>query len=381
MRSFRILNKRAGLVAAVSALLLGFVVAPFAAAATVSERSIALSTANSDASGVAYQINFTPVSNAGAFVVDFCTNTPLLGEACTAPSGFTVAGATSATSGFTDVGEPTVTTDHNTLRVTGTMTAATPVSVDVAGVHNPTAAGTFYARIVTYVDATAADAYVPATPGTHIDDGGVALSIKDKISVSAAVLENMTFCISGETLTANCVGNGAAAPALTAPTLKLGEGTGDVLALSSAAISTGNIYTQLSTNAAGGAIISLKSGVACGGMKRVGASVCDIPATLTTNLAAGTPGFGLKTNTPAGVGTNSGTLRPMGAYNTSTYALNYLANNTTGVTSAYGDPVIDSNAAPVSNMNLALTFGATISNQTPAGLYSADLSLIATGKF
>jgi hypothetical protein len=30
---------------------------------------------------------------------------------------------------------------------------------------------------------------------------------------------------------------------------------------------------------------------------------------------------------------------------------------------------------------MALTFGASVSNDTPAGLYATDLSLIATGKF
>jgi hypothetical protein len=371
MRSFSILNKRAGLVAAVSALLLGFVVAPFAAAATVSERSIALSDSTSDKAGVSYQITFTPVSTAAAFVVDFCTNTPLLGETCSAPSGFDLGTPASVSSGVTDVSALT----DNTLRVTVPLVAGVAKTVDVTGIHNPTAAGTFYGRIVTYDTEAHADDYVSATPGTHVDDGGVALSIKDKISVSAAVLENMTFCVSAADPTSNCGG-------VTAPVLKLGEGTGDVLALSSAAVSTGNIYTQLSTNAAGGAIVRLKSGVDCGGLKRVGASVCDIvPAGTTGTIAANNAKFGLHTSTAAGVGTNSGTLRTMGTYDTTNYRLTYAPDNTSGVTSAYGDPVIDSNDAPVSNMNMTLTFGASITNQTPAGLYSADLSMIATGKF
>jgi hypothetical protein len=58
-----------------------------------------------------------------------------------------------------------------------------------------------------------------------------------------------------------------------------------------------------------------------------------------------------------------------------------FVDGTTGVTSTYGDSLLDTANLPVNNKNVQITFGASVSNLTPAGLYSADLSLIATGKF
>jgi hypothetical protein len=61
--------------------------------------------------------------------------------------------------------------------------------------------------------------------------------------------------------------------------------------------------------------------------------------------------------------------------------MGYVSGDATGVTSTYGDPILDTAGAPVNNMGMPLTFGASAANDTAAGLYSADLSLIATGKF
>ncbi len=80
-----------------------------------------------------------------------------------------------------------------------------------------------------------------------------------------------------------------------------------------------------------------------------------------------------------------GTYQPvaLSGYNNSTFALNFTsgANPSTGVTSTFGDPFLDTAGAPANNKNMQLTFGATIADNTPAGAYSTDLSLIATGKF
>lgn len=68
-------------------------------------------------------------------------------------------------------------------------------------------------------------------------------------------------------------------------------------------------------------------------------------------------------------------------YDPSVFKINYAADQLTGVTSPYGDPVLDTAGAPANNKKTQLTFGASAANNTPAGLYSADFSLIATGKF
>lgn len=345
-------------------------------AAQLTQRSFALSSASSGATNVTYEVTFTSVSAAGAFVVDFCSNTPVIGQPCTPPSGFSVSGVDSSTSGFTDVAE----LDTNTVRVTGTIAATQEITVALDSINNPTSAGVLYARIITYDTATNADNYTSIGLGSGaVDDGGAAISITDTIGVSGAVLETMTFCVSGQAISADCAGTQS-------PVLVLGEQTGDIVALSPGAVSTGTIYTQISTNAARGAVISLKSGaIGCGGLIRSSdTSACDIVAAGTGDIVPGQARFGVRTAASADTGTDpSGTLQPVAGsgYNGTSFTLNYVIGDTLGVTSTFGDPFLDTDGSPVNNKNMALTFGASISNSTPAGLYSADLSLIASGKF
>jgi hypothetical protein len=159
---------------------------------------------------------------------------------------------------------------------------------------------------------------------------------------------------------------------------------GGVISLNSASVYTGTINTQISTNAVSGAVISLKSSaVGCGGLiNSSNTSGCFIKPALQTGIANGEAKFGVKTAAD-NVDATNGTVRavPSSGYNDTTFALNWVTGDATGVTSTYGDPILDTDSKPANNRNMALTFGASASNQTPAGNYSADLSLIATGKF
>jgi hypothetical protein len=187
----------------------------------------------------------------------------------------------------------------------------------------------------------------------------------------------MTFCAAKIAITADCANASA-----NTPVLKLGETVGTTVALDSTHVSTGDVYTQISTNAASGAVVSLKSGVACGGLKRVGASGCDIAPAVTGGISAGDAKFGLKAAADADTGTNpNGTFQATNGYGSSTFLLNWVSGNATGIASPYGDAVLNTNNLPANNKNVKITFGASINNSTPAGLYSADLSMIATGKF
>jgi hypothetical protein len=136
-----------------------------------------------------------------------------------------------------------------------------------------------------------------------------------------------------------------------------------------------------------GAVVRLKSSATnCGGLIRAGSSDCGILPAQRVNVAAGTATFGVKVSSASstsGVGSAGGEYRayPTSGYNGTTFALNYNSDLSAGVTSPYGDEFLDTNSAPANNQNVTLTFGASISNSTPAGLYSTDLGLIATGKF
>ena len=388
MTSLKMANRRVGSLFAVAALTLATVtpglVPAFASAAQVTERSVELSSSSKQATGVTYNVKFTTVSTTApeAVVLDFCSDTPLIGADCGLPASFDASLASA--SGFTV--EPTTTAANNRVVVTGTFAAAGEVTIPLANVANPSAAGPLYVRILTYNTEANAKAYTSTSYETGLlDQGSAAVSITDTVGVSAAVLESMTFCVSGAAITTENCGT------VTAPVLKLGEGEADALALSSTKVSEGSIYSQISTNAASGAVVNLKSATTCGGLKRAVATGCDIAAAGDGNIAAGEAKFGLKIAAAADLADdkssgayqiyNTGSTDPVPYYSDSIFKLNYQSSGSTGITSAYGDPVLDTAGAPVNNKNVQLTFGASAANNTPAGLYSTDLSLIATGKF
>lgn len=398
MKSLRFLDRQTGYsltaVATLLAMLVPGLVPAFASAAQVTTRSVTLSSATANASGVTYEVKFTAVGAAAGFVLDFCNDSPVPGQTCTKPTGFSTAGVGTSTGSTTVAAANT----NRSVVVTKAITGSENVDVVLTGIHNPTDATTaeanegFYARIITYSDMTSdtpgdggADEYTATDlKALAVDNGGVAMAITDNIGVTAAVRESMTFCVSGTVIDQDCGANGG--DPLTAPTLVLGEAVGGTArALTPTALSTGSVYTQLSTNAATGAVVNLKSGTDCGGLKRVGASTCDIiPA--AGDFTFGAAKFGVKTATSSGTSgyaDASGTLIPYTAsgYNDSGYNLNFDDGDTTGVTSTYGDPFIFSNNLPVNNQNMQLTFGASVSNNTPAGTYSTSLNLIATGKY
>lgn len=392
MGSFRIFRRQTVNSLMVFGLLAATIVSGFlpalAWADQVTERSIALSSSSKGATNVTYEINFKSVSAGGAFAVFFCSNTPLLGDTCDAPSGFSVSAATSATSGFTDVTAPSA----NQLVVAGTIGAATPISVDVDNIDNPTAAGPLYARIVTFdskANATSASASSETNTGA-VDNGGVAMSITDSVSVSGKVLESMTFCVSGPSTVDNTNPLGAGCINATTPSLLLGETVGTVKALSSGAVSTGDVYTQISTNAIGGAVVYIKSDNVCGGLARFNVTTCDIAPAQKTDITQGQAKVGVLVAADSATDTTlnaTGTFEAVAGsgYNATTYALNYVSGGASGVTSVYGDPILDTGATgsetQPSNKNMKLTFGASIAGNTPAGNYSNSYSLVATGKF
>ncbi len=181
-------------------------------------------------------------------------------------------------------------------------------------------------------------------------------------------------------MTASCAG-------ATAPSLKLANANG---ALDSTLL-TVPLYTQISTNASAGAVVSLKSdAAACGGLHRVGdaydTSHCFIKPSSTT-VADGSGLFGLMLSANDTSDATQGTFQKHtgSVYDTTNYKMGFDSAHPTapesGVTSVYGDQVLDTNGAPANSRNMTMTFGASASNMTPAGTYQTKLSLIATGTF
>lgn len=390
MESLRFLNRQAVsfalAIGILFAMLIPVLVPAVVSAAQITDRSLAMSTSAASASSVSYDISFKVSASgaAGAYVIDFCKNSAVVGSSCTAPDGFNVSGATTDTASTTLSALDTP--RNNAIVVTQSVANSATATVVLDDITNPSYVTDdtdgFYARIVTYDTEEHAQAYASASLGTGaIDGGSIPLATTSSIGISAAVRETLVFCVSGSAITADC-------GTTTAPNVTLGTNG----ALDAGTIDTGSVFTQITTNAAGGAVINLKSNTTgCGGLVLFGSSACNIGPALTptgaTGLdAAGKALFGVKTNAPSasdGAASAMGTLQEVDAsgYNDTTYFMGYVTGDATGVTSPYGDPMLDTDGGPINNQNMELTFGASISANTPAGNYSATLNMIATGTY
>lgn len=378
MSSFIVVRRQVAFVGVIAALLLALVVPILASAADITTRSIALSDASKGAKDVSYTLKFTPATDAVAAVIDFCTG-PAVGDTCTAPTGLSATGV--ATSGGFTLYTAGNAEDANTVIVAGTLTHEAEATISLTGIDNPTVDGTIYARVMTYASTSATDDYASDNIGSAVDTGSISAAIHDTISVSGSVNESLIFCVSSETIGADCD-----VAADSTPTLELGVGSGATKALQAGVLSTADLFAQISTNAASGATVNLKSSAAgCGGLINSSKpEECYIAPALTGGITGGEAKFGVlvdddSAEEPGGTGTFA--IASGSNYNASTYTLNYAALDASGVTSVFGDPILNTNDQPISNKNKKFTFGASISNTTPAGKYSTNLSLIATGKF
>ena len=377
------------------ALLLGVattfasVFTPSVSAGTLSARTGTMSNAAASASTVTYQFTFTPTTTdpIKAVVIDFCNDNPTIGgSVCTKPTGMTVGASSIAFSasvgtggtwtGAVDVGTTRTLTLSN---ASNAGTTGTAITLSVGGFTNSSVVGTFYARILTYGSTTTG--YSSASPGTigsPIDSGSVAMSTSNSVNVSGTVPETLSFCVSAADLTASTCASA------TDPVLRLGTGSNPSI-LNPGQTYNGSVYSKVSTNAANGVTIRMKNVFnTCGGMSRAqNSATCDLPAVGTSPSALTTgAGFGMRAaNALSSGGTGSMTIDTPYTH-ASNFGLDATTGGTTGdnVTGTYGDRVTYS-TAPVDAMNTTYTFGVIASNVTPAGLYTAQMSLIAVGSY
>ncbi|MDQ3094257.1 MAG: hypothetical protein M3Q70_03735 [bacterium] len=182
-------------------------------------RSIDLSTSEVSATDVTYTVNYTAATSSTirGIVIDFC-DSPLVGTVCTAPAGLNTNFATLALvqtagiSGFAVDSSAGASSANQVVLTHATvgsaMTAGTTIvtfSLGAAGAAdgftNPSANGSFYARIATYTlaaDAISYDSSITGAtnPGASAQDaGGVAMSTANQITINARVQEVLVFCV------------------------------------------------------------------------------------------------------------------------------------------------------------------------------------------
>lgn len=334
----------------------------------VTSRSIEMGSSQINETGVSYQVQFTTTSSIQSVAIDFCAESPLYEDTCSTVPGFTAASAGFTAGTGTTGWSITAAADH--VDVHGSAATGT-VSFTLTNITNPSGTGAFYARIYDYT-ANPDDYSSPSLPGTVADFGGIALSTANVVNVTARVQEELTFCVSGTAFSGNaCAG-------MTTPDITIGHGS-PTLILDSTAVDTTPAYIQTSTNAQAGVAIRMKNSNSCAGLSADGGVTCGIPpaGASPTTFTAGTADYGMDIATSTG---GLGTVTPTAPYST---AGQYAMDNTSApdnVTTTYGSQIASCPGA-VSNTDNTMTFAATASNTTPAGIYTAGMTLIATGTF
>lgn len=397
---------------------------PAYALAQLSSRKITIGSSKVAQTDVTYTAQFT-VQEAGAIeaiVLDFCSNSPLVGAACTAPTGFDIneAGLAFSVSGHAGATAFTINgagTDANTLILSRTdatnNTIGTVVTVTLGaggasdGVTNPSTACdsssatvcTFYSRVLLYDVRATGEAYTSASPGTHTNEGGVALSTANQLTINARVQEVLHFCVGTDDSNAN-----QDCRDLSGTTVDLGVIDSSISSISPVNANGGNNKNGLAmvrTNAAGGVAVEYFAEQAAGsGTLKVAAATCAGDTTYATGSkvdqcfngtntqtafnTANFEGFGLtisSVDTSAG-GATTNLVRNAQYDGDATEAQGFAWNSTTTAT-----PIASSTAgaAPenrvVDDEMLVLRFAARAATTTPTGFYGVTSTYIATATF
>jgi hypothetical protein len=393
----------------------------------VTNRSIQMSSSAAGAGSVSYLVSFRVATDATDFkgiVVDFCSNTPVLGDTCSGTVGTDVPNLTTSPTvtttgaGVGNIGSGWTADDLNsgrTLTLTNTSAfnpaAATDYFFTITGVTNPSdvaganTVGSFFARIYTFQnDATSnhPGGYTPTNLATNIpiDAGGVALSTAAEITVTAKVAERLVFCV--YTLgDGNDCGEGGGSNVKSGTSVALGDTNGVLSPLGpyvSAYNSTPNpdqgTRFSITTNASFGATVRLKGTTLTSGGNTI--SACTNQA--TCGSTPGTEQFGLclyqaagsglavdtfydgdsagNTSTACSGSSNTAGTGSTGGDNSAAYTFD---DSGTGTTSTYGDDLGVKTAGDYSTANIS--FLGNIGNATQAGIYTTTLTFIATGVY
>jgi hypothetical protein len=342
----------------------------------VTSRSIMMSSTASAATNVAYQVNFTTVTNnqlVGSVVVEFCENSPIIGDACTYNAGtfldseFSTLTVNNVTGNITNLAVDTTNSTQNRIVLTRTSGSGTPVANGAVsftlgngtsnGITNPqTSNQTFYARILVL---TSADGSILDDDENNATDaGGVALSTAATLRVTAKVQEALSFCVYTDV---DCATGGT--------DVALGDENG-VLASNSTTY-TATASFDVASNAVAGVIVRLKGDTLASGPFTIDAagSSCLLDPTATN-----TEMFGLRMST---LGLDTVGDAP---YDCASGRHGFDTSNTTGTTSTFGDAIAHTTGA-TDVVTSTIEFAAKSANTSEAGVYTTDLVLIATATY
>lgn len=345
-------------------------------------RSIQMSSSASGATKVQYSVKFNigTTGNVGGLVIDFCTEDPLPGDACTAPASFS---ANKATIGdpLNQVGitnwtlDTTDSTNQHLIltRTAASITAGTTVSFNLgngtsSGITNPaTINQAFYARIFTYAATGGGSGYSSGSPGTYVDFGGVALTTTATLSITAKVEEQITLCV----YVGSCGSSNAS--------ITLGDSVTGALDVSHS-YTNADAKFNASTNASNGMTIYAKGSTLTSNQ---GNTIAAIGATAQSS-STGTEQFGFC------VSKSGGSVTASSPYNNANCSTATTGKDTAGTAqfafdstnlSGLTGQAIASSAGPSTTTTGTLAFLANISPTTKSGSYTTTMTFIGVGSY
>lgn len=333
----------------VTAILL--TLSPFTVqASSVENRFIQLETARPSDVGL-HRIGFTITDFSqpiGSIRVQYCGNSPIIGDACDPPDGLN-AGDVSielqvGESGFLVHGD----SDDNNVILSRSPAMATQPNLRyvLADIENPSALGTFYARVFTYPTDDGSGPYIQA--------GGIALSTNIDVNIESEVPPYLTFC-----------------SAIEIPGLDCAEANGffvDLGEFSEVSSTTTSSQFLVATNAANGFTTRINGSTLTSGNNVIPA--LESPSAVQPGISQF--GINLRNNTAPNVGSNPtgpGTATPTANYNSQNQFM--FANNS----------VIVSSALPSDIRKFTISYVANINENQAPGVYTTTMSFITLANF
>jgi hypothetical protein len=290
-------------------------------------------------------LNSTPI---GSIRFQFCSETPLIDNPCTAPNGFDASTAT-LTSQTGETGfsiDPSSDANDIILSRPAQLTAPGVLTYEFSNIQNPTDEGSYYVRIQTYASTDISGAYT--------DAGGLAFAINNPISISTEVPPYLLLC-GGVTITDfDC-------DSVAGDYINFGE-------LSSQAAKSASTQLVLATNASSGYNL-----YADGTTMTAGNSI--IPALTTGDVSRpGTSQFGFNfvaNSTPA-VGSN-----PAGPGSASVDPNYAVANRY-----RFGNGELVASSPNASDYRkFTVSYIVNIASSQPPGIYVTTLTYVAVASF
>lgn len=317
--------------------------------AELGDRSLRLGD-SSASTETTYQVSFEIMTPGalGSIALEFCSNDPIPGQPCTAPTGFDAAAAslTSQTgaSGFSI--DSSSTANRIVLARAPLVAGADALQFVFDDITNPSAPGSYFVRLQTYASNNAT--------GPDTDYGGLVFSINNPIAITATVPPYLLFC------TGLTIGNFNCANAA-GDTINFGN-------LSSIRALSGSSQLLVATNAANGYNVTAFGTTLTSGnniITPLTAGDVSRPSTSQFGLnlrANSTPAIG---NDPAGPGVGQPTA-------------GYAQANRFRFES--GETIISS--PDPDNVRLyTVSYMVNVSATQPAGVYASTITYIALANF